>query len=316
MIGTVAIIGAGTAGLVAAECLRNANFEVSVFEKSRGVGGRMATRRRDGFSFDHGAQFVDAKTPEFKHALEAWNVAGVVEPWFKNCFVGIPGMSGIANALSKDQNILFGCRVTQLHRYENGWGLKGESETDAPTLDRKFDAVIVAIPSPQTVELLQTADVNLPELEQTRYEPCLAMMAAFAEPIAGIPDRLSPNDPVIAWLARNSSKPSRPQAQETFVVHATADWSRRHLDKDHDDIAQMLLERFHKLSGVQPEPTLLMGHRWKYALVSNPMGKPYIWKSAIGLGACGDWCLGPRIEDAFLSGREMAEQIISTGKFP
>jgi predicted NAD/FAD-dependent oxidoreductase len=140
------------------------------------------------------------------------------------------------------------------------------------------------------------------------------MMASFKKAIPSIPDRLSPKDPAIAWVARNSSKPGRETAEEAFVVHATPEWSRRHLNNTREQIGDLLLEAFYRLAGERQKPTVLMGHRWLYARVEKALGNPCVWRPEICLGACGDWCLGPRVESAFESGVAMADQLVNTGK--
>jgi renalase len=47
-------------------------------------------------------------------------------------------------------------------------------------------------------------------------------------------------------------------------------------------------------------------HRWRYAQTTKPLGRSHIWDAKKGIGVCGDWCLGHRIEDGFVSGLEMA----------
>ena len=314
MNNAIAIIGAGVAGLAAAECLRRKGASVTIFEKSQGVGGRMATRRRDGHSFDHGAQYLTARTPGFMDELRRWQETGSADVWFDNKFVGVPSMTALAQELALKSEVVFGQQISRLHRNESGWSLEAEDESETRYGKAKYGAVVLAIPAPQALALSQSAGIDLPELERPVYAPCLAMMASFESATIGVPDRLSPDDPVVMWLARNSSKPGRASAPETFVVHATPEWSRRYLNHTPEEIGDLLLEAFYRLTGERQKPTILMGHRWRYALVEDALRQPCVWRDDVRLGACGDWCLGPRVESAFESGVAMAGQLINAGK--
>ncbi|MFA9476337.1 MAG: NAD(P)/FAD-dependent oxidoreductase [Filomicrobium sp.] len=314
MNNAIAIIGAGVAGLAAAECLRSKGVKVTIFEKSQGVGGRMATRRRDSLSFDHGAQYLTARTPSFIDEVRRWQEEGFADIWFDDKLVGVPGMTALAQDLARKSEVVFGQQISQLHHDETGWSLETEDDSDARYGKAKYGAVVLAIPAPQALALAKTAGIDLPELERPVYAPCLAMMLAFEQAVPSIPDRLLPDDPVIAWVGRNSSKPGRMTAPETFVVHATPEWSRRHLNHTREESGDLLLEAFYELTGERQKPTALMGHRWRYALVEEALGQSCVWRDDVRLGACGDWCLGPRVESAFESGVAMAEQIINAGK--
>ncbi len=118
---------------------------------------------------------------------------------------------------------------------------------------------------------------------------------------------LTSDDPAIAWIAKNSAKPTRTSKPETFVVHATPQWSADHLEWDADIIAKMLLSQFSELTQIKASPFIILAHRWRYALVTEPIGRPFLWDEKIGLGACGDWAMGSRIEDAFTIGNMLAQ---------
>jgi predicted NAD/FAD-dependent oxidoreductase len=108
-------------------------------------------------------------------------------------------------------------------------------------------------------------------------------------------------------MARESSKPGRPAQREALVVQADADWSRRHLELPAVDIVRLLLTE----TGLTAEPVLKMAHRWRYALVEQAVQSPFLWDQQSRIGACGDWCQGPGLEAAFLSGEAMAEHLLA-----
>ena len=218
MTGRVAIIGAGMAGLAAARRLRAAGVECVVFDKSRGLGGRMATRRDGDLRFDHGAQYFTARGKRFKALVEEWRAAGAAAEWFEGAFVGVPGMSGPARAMAEGLEVAGGVQASGLRRDADGWRvLDAEGARDGA-----FAAVLLAVPAPQAVPLAASAGVAFPALEAVRYAPCWALMLTFDGPSGLTEDHRRFESGAISWIARNGSKPGRDPAPETLVGHAVA----------------------------------------------------------------------------------------------
>ena len=303
----VAIIGAGMAGLAAARLLREAGASCTIFDKSRGLGGRMATRRTGEFSFDHGAQYFTARGPRFRALVDDWSAAGHAAPWYGEAIVGAPGMTAPARAMAAGLETVMGFEVKSLSRDGQGWSVHAGEETY-----EGFAAVIVATPAPQTAPLLESGGLSFPELASVRYAPCLALMLAFEGATAFQCESLRREDGPIAWIARNSTKPGRPAGQETFVVHASPEWSRTHLDETPEAILEKLAPFALDLIGAPSAPVFATAHRWRFALVEQALGVACLWDAKAGLGACGDYCLGPRVEAAFDSGEAMARAVLDT----
>ncbi len=306
----IAVVGAGMAGLTAAHALHGRGFAVTVFDKSRGLGGRMATRRIEGLAFDHGAQFFTARDPDFDREVRAWGEHGIVGPWQPEGYsttaapwwVGTPRMTALARHLGAGLEVRGEATVSRVERQADGWHV-----TDGTAAHGPFDAVVVAAPAPQAVPLL-AASPRLAALAATAsMQPCWAALVAFAARLDA-PDVLRPEVGPIAWAARNASKPGRDGA-EAWVLHANPGWSEATLERAPADVLPDLLDAFAAaLRHPLPTPTFAAAHRWRYALAAAPLGEPCLFDPA-GLAACGDWCLGGRVEAAFLSGRAAAERI-------
>ncbi len=177
-----------------------------------------------------------------------------------------------------------------------------------------FDAVALAIPAPQAAPLLAGAGLDFPGASQALYAPCWALMLAF-DARSDAPVRMKTDDPVIAWIARDSDKPERerdhrPQG-ENWVVHGAPGWSRDNLERTPEEAAALLLARFRTLTGISGEPVHMTAHRWRFALVERAAGLDDLWDGAARVGACGDWRIGPRVESAFDSGEALARAMIA-----
>ena len=317
-IRTIAVIGAGIAGLAAARRLHNAGLRVLVFEKSRGVGGRMATRREGDLRFDHGAQYFTARGPLFSAEVEAWTKAGILGHWpaslptgtGEGSFVGVPDMTAPARALADGLLIVVDRRIDGLARAEGGWRLRDATGIVSTAGIDHFDAVILAVPAPQAIALAASGGIEVPELERATYAPCWSLMLTLAHVVPNLPDAYAPEDSAIAWIARNATKPGRPALPETLVLHATPDWSCVHLEETPAAVASLLAERLTQCLHRDPRVLTATAHRWRFAQVERAAGVPFAWMDELRIGACGDWCLGARVEAAFDSGVALAMHVL------
>ncbi len=310
MSGPIAIIGAGMAGLSAATLLKSSGFETVLFEKSQGLGGRMATRRVGDLQFDHGAQYFTARSPAFKAIAGQWQAEGYVREWFEGAYVGTPGMTSPARAMAKGLQIITGCQVSGLSSSATGWSVLDAGGIIATKGNGQFRSVILAMPAPQVKALAATAGAQFAGCDQAVYAPCWALMLAYEQACGLKLDRMKPNDDMLAWIARNDSKPGHPASSATIVIHASPDWSRQHLEQPAEWVADTLLARAHKIAGLNAQPSYMAAHRWRYALVEKAAQTPFTWDDTTSLGACGDWCLGARVEAAFTSGTALASHIV------
>ncbi|MGP9819831.1 NAD(P)/FAD-dependent oxidoreductase [Salinarimonas sp. NSM] len=308
----IAVIGAGLAGGIVARDLAAAGRRVHIVEKSRGAGGRMATRRTpEGLSFDHGAQFFRAHGPDFGAEIAAWAARGLAAPWGADGrFVGAPAMNVPVKALVAGLPLAVGSAVGAITGAPGRWEL---TLADGGRLG-PVAAVLVTAPAPQAATLLAPVAPALAEAAGgVRYAPCLALMLAYPpDALADAPvPAQRPDHGAIAWMAEEASKPGRATgAPRRIVVHATPAWSRAHLEETPEAIAQALLAEAAPLLAASAAPLHAVAHRWRYALVEEPVGRACLWDAESGLGAAGDWCLGGRVEAAYDSGRALARAVL------
>lgn len=311
---SVAVVGAGLAGLTCAQRLHAAGARVTIFDKARGPGGRLSTRRhaQPDAQFDHGAQFFRAHNPAFAAAVDAWHAAGVVAEWHGRVeglggdgtlWVGTPRMSALTRHLAQELDARWQTRIARIERAPGGWHLTAD---DGAELGH-WQQVIVATPAPQAVPLLADAPALASFAASARLDPCWALMLGFDAPLAVDFDARALSDGPLSWIARNTSKPDRGPA-ECWVVHASPAWSTAHLELERDAIIPLLRAAF-AAHAPHPEPVVQMAHRWRYARVATPGGAPCRYDRARGIGVCGDWCIGPRVEAAWLSGAAMATML-------
>ena len=343
-----AVVGAGMAGVACARTLVQAGHRVTLIEKSRGLGGRMSTRRTEFGGFDHGTQYFTVRDKRFAKAL--LTAQTVVRPWSANTvrvlddkgrvlasappptephFVAKPGMNALVNHWAEPlvqpelhghlaASTLTGTRVTHIERdalHPEQWQLRAEDTDGGLHVHGGFDRIVLAMPHLQTHDLL-LASGHSPELrhelDAVKVAPCWTLMVAYPNAMQpGLP-HLGPQWNAarsvhhrISWLARESSKPGRDPI-ERWTVQASPAWSVKHLEDDAERVKAKLLKGFAEITGIRATPTHAEVHRWRFAQTQQPLGRPFIYDKALGIGLCGDWCLGHRVEDAFVSGLELA----------
>lgn len=278
-----------------------------LFDKGRGAGGRMATRRVDTSQgaavFDHGAQYFTARDPAFQSQTMAWEQAGVVAAWpaaGADAWVGTPGMNGPAKHLAQGLDITWSAKIDRVERVASQWHLHGDGAGAEP-----FDTLLLAVPSENAGPLVQPWNPQMAEL--TPAAPCWTVMCAFAARVPHDGDILRPGHGPVGWAARNSAKPGR-SGPEAWVIQASPAWSSVHLEEDAASVIPALLAAFGDLTGDLPTSLSVTAHRWRYARSGNAEAGMR-WDPALRLGICGDWLLGPRVECAWLSGTQLAEAV-------
>jgi predicted NAD/FAD-dependent oxidoreductase len=303
----IAIVGAGLSGLSCAAQLSRSGREVRLFDKARGPGGRMSTRRVETalgtVSFDHGAQYFTARGDSFRARVEAWIGAGLAAPWPSagpEAWVGVPGMNAPVKAMAEAQSVAWNTLVEAIEPAGDAWRLRTPEGLSDP-----FDGVVLALPAEQAAALLRDPDPGMAaRAAASSTAPCWTVMAAFESRLDLEIDTLR-DEGRLGWAARNSSKPGR-QGPEAWVLQADPDWSREHLEAPAETVIEALLGDLARRMGAPlPDRVLVQAHRWRYARSS--VGEDLaLWSADRRLGCCGDWLSGPRIECAWDSGEALA----------
>jgi predicted NAD/FAD-dependent oxidoreductase len=297
----IVVIGAGMAGLAAADALRRGGLDPLVLEKSRGIAGRLATRRtRDGLDFDHGSPAVNAMADPFASFLADAVKQGHAAPWRRE-IVGTPGMSSLPIALAQGLEIRFETEVATVEPDGAGLIVRLTDGAEIPA-----SRVIVTAPAPQTARLCAAFPRIVAAAGAARMTPCWSLMAAFATPLPG-PD-LRPGSGVIAGTHRISAKPDRRALPDRWVAEATPEWSAGALEEQREDIAPVLLSAFRALVGTDQEPIHAAAHRWRYARTAEAVGRTHVVSGPVI--AAGDWLLGPDAAHAFESGLSAASAML------
>lgn len=315
----VLVIGAGMAGLIAATELQRSGRRVLVLDKGRGVGGRMASRRIEGATFDHGAQFITTRDPRFAAVLEQGRRDGTVEEWCRGFAGGMdghtrwrgkPAMSALPKHLALELNLHLEVSVVALRRAGDRWRVE---TTQGSTFSA--GAVVLTPPVPQSLAMLDAGGIVLtPEMRKRlaaiEYERCLAVMAVLDGPSRiPPPGGLTPADGPIAWISDNQLKGI--SAEPSVTIHATHTFSLEHWDQDRQDSGRTLLDAAASWLGTGNKTFQIHGWRYSKPMRVDEEACVLVCQSP-PLVFAGDAFAGPRVEGAALSGWAAAAAILKT----
>jgi predicted NAD/FAD-dependent oxidoreductase len=320
---TIAIVGAGIAGLTTAKTLSARDMNVRLFDKGRTPGGRVSTRCEAAYQFDHGAQYFTVRDECFRKTVNGWVDEGTVHSWDPRVillehgnalaiphtverFVGVPGMSQVPQALASGLEIYSGTEVGEVGRVGERWEIRSKDGRELGD----FDTLLMTVPRDQALALLGGLPGPTGIAPGPRLHPCWTAMAVFEEATEIDWDAAYVHQSPLFWAARNNSKPGRPDG-EAWVVHGTSEWSEAHLGEEPEVVCEVLLQAFFDSAGIPARSARFSkAHRWRFALVENALDVASFWDADQRLGVGGDWCLEGSIEGAYLSGLNLAERVL------
>lgn len=330
---SIAIVGAGFGGLTAAHLLTDHGARVTILDKGSFPGGRLATRRqRDSpITFDHGAQYFTVTHPTFASLRDHLLSRGVITQWDATLviidapgvltpssshiprYVGTPHMNAIATHLASDLDVRLRTPITRIIAHHNTFELVASDDQALGP----FDALILNLPPAQASPLLDA--INTPTLSalcaRSRMLPCWALMLELPSSLATFDGAfINVPDSPLSWIAKNSGKPGRHHAPESWVLHATHAWSAAHLEDSPEVVAQLLHDALCELLPhiSIPLASRAQAHRWRFAIPQehDTTSSPTHIDPHLPLALCGDWLGGGRVEGAYLTGINAAKLIV------
>ena len=314
------ILGAGLSGLAAARDLTAAGRDVTLIDKGRGIGGRLATRRMGDAVLDHGAQFFTTRGERFVELTAQAMEAGVVAEWCRGFgtpdgyprYRGADGMTSLAKWLGRDLDVRLGVEAHHLAAADGAVQFVGE---DGEILAEGDDAIVTA-PIPQMLALFDRGEIKLGHkiasaLKSTDYFATLALLAVVdGETNIADPGGMQLDDGPFTFIADNQRKGISPTQALTF--HAEHDYSKRRFDDADDDVHAELLAMAAPWIG---DATIVESQlkKWRYAGPVTPIPERTLVAEVTGtrIALAGDAFGGPKVEGAFNSGVAAAAALLA-----
>ncbi|MBD1388488.1 FAD-dependent oxidoreductase [Neiella sp. HB171785] len=334
----VAVIGAGIAGLCAARELQGLGYDVDVFEKSRGRGGRLASKRLSWATVDTGAQYFTARAPRFRQQVKQWLDCGAAQRWTftphkmiggqlqlspddTERFVGTPNMNSIAHHLAANLKLQLNVTVTAIERRHQNWYLTDHSGAEWGA----YQWLVVAIPATQARQLVSE---RMPQAaaQQDALLPCWAVVLATKGSVCPTIQGVFGDD-TVSWLSRLSAKPERIKpagCDDVWLLHFSPQYSAQHTQSHCTPASET--QRYHQPQQIIADAKAWLSktlaheldtvheyhHFWRYAhFKPSQQQQAPLFDSKQRLAVIGDWCHGGRIEGAYWSAIHAVEQMVS-----
>jgi renalase len=330
----IAVIGAGIAGLTCAQKLQQAGKSVILIDKSRGLGGRLATRRLAGTHADHGVCYLQAKGDRFGQWMDELVSVGILRVWttgihrlaadgslqlpskLANCYAAPLGANSIAKYLGRDLEIIGDKLITSIEPINNGWQLSSKD----PEFSLTAAQVVMATPPAQALAITKEAidPACIQQLSNVQFSRSITAIAVYPTTDQTAAAAITwqgiqcIDHPTLAWIGLDSSKQLNP-TQPVLVIQSSAAFAEQHFDApDLAIVGQKLIDAIVPLIPTLTTPELVQVHRWGYAFAQNPLSDLFLTaQTAAPLYFGGDWCGGNRVESAYLSGMAIADRILN-----
>ena len=326
MVSDVLIVGAGISGLVAANAIQNAGYSVTVVDKGRSTGGRLATRRIQNGKADHGAQFFTVRSDLFQQQVDTWldkNLVGIwghgwsdgsameTKPDGHPRYMTYGGMNQLAQDLAKPlTDVHLNCKISEIAYSDNLWQLTNDS-------GEVFEATILLMtpPVPQSRALLQSivlSDTDWRTLERITYGACLCgLFVVDGDVQLPEPGALQNFDKTIYWIADNTAKGISPN-ERIITLHASPEWSAKNYDAPESENLAFFREELekHMLDNATIKEAQLK--KWRYSIPQTMHDEDIYVSATVPVLFAGDAFGGrARVEGAYLSGYAAGQHIIN-----
>ncbi|MEP6979698.1 MAG: FAD-dependent oxidoreductase [Nakamurella sp.] len=310
----VVVVGAGISGVACARVLQDAGVSVTILDRGRVVGGRMASKRYDGRPVDIGASYFTVSDPHFEAVVTDWERRGLARPWTdtfqarsqsgRESKTGAMRWAAPAGLRTLVTDLAAPLTVRGQHHVESVDRIDGVLPVD----DLTADYVVLAMPDPQARRMLSPALDDVAHALDDPFQPVLALTTRWPQRSWASFDGAFVNDhPTVNWIADDGSR--RGDDAPVLVAHSTAEFAQPYL-ADPAEAEMEMTGALREILDLAAEPELAQVHRWTFAKPAGSRTAPFLL-SGSGVGVCGDaWSEKPRVESAWLSGTMLGRQLV------
>ena len=316
------VIGSGISGATIANLL-NKKFQVNLYDKGRGPGGRASFKRIKGqIGFDHGTQYFSPKTIEFKKFVNRLIKIKILKKWSGNHIflnskkkenkkhikiIGKKGNNDICKFLLKKVKCFYQSEVKKIYYKNKLWFLLF---TDGKI--RTYKGVILTCPFPQLKKLSEKFINNRFIKRKLKMDANITVMIAIKKNKKS-PSSFLFDDPVLGWAGNENTKKRFESKYDLWTLQSTFKWANKNIDKNKKNLkknSKILIDKFFKLTKIKKTKVIYsINHGWKYSSNSRPLKVKSYWNAKLNLGVCADWFVGPRVEAGWISASDLYEKI-------
>ena len=316
------VIGSGISGATIANLL-NKKFQVNLYDKGRGPGGRASFKRVKGqIGFDHGTQYFSPKTIEFKKFTKRLIKIKILKKWSGNHIflnskkkenkkhikiIGKKGNNDICKFLLKKVKCFYQSEVKKIYYKNKLWFLLF---TDGKI--RTYKGVILTCPFPQLKKLSEKFINNTFIKRKLKMDANITVMIAIKKNKKS-PSSFLFDDPVLGWAGNENTKKRFKSKYDLWTLQSTFKWANKNINKNKKNLkknSKILIDKFFKLTKIKKTKVIYsINHGWKYSSNSKPLKIRSYWDPQKKIGVCGDWFIGPRLESGWISAHDLFKKI-------
>ena len=316
------VIGSGISGATIANLL-NKKFQVNLYDKGRGPGGRASFKRVKGqIGFDHGTQYFSPKTIEFKKFTNRLIRIKILKKWSGNHIflnskkkenkkhikiIGKKGNNDICKFLLKKVKCFYQSEVKKIYYKNKLWFLLF---TDGKI--RTYKGVILTCPFPQLKKLSEKFINNTFIKRKLKMDANITVMIAIKKNKKS-PSSFLFDDPVLGWAGNENTKKRFKSKYDLWTLQSTFKWANKNIDKNKKNLkknSKILIDKFFKLTKIKKTKVIYsINHGWKYSSNSKPLKIRSYWDPQKKIGVCADWFIGPRLESGWMSAHDLFKKI-------
>jgi renalase len=299
----IAIIGAGFSGCNLYNNLKEKYEDITIFEKSRGVGGRLSTKYIEDKFLDHGTSSLIPITDDLKMFCLDLSSNGILKAKYDE-FIPKNGINQICKFLINEEDLVKNCKITKAQFENNKWLLEDENHN----IYKDFDLLFITIPAPQILQMKMEFPSDLKEkLSKIKYDSTFSLILYTNKQLKLNENRLYENPDIKSII--NNSKKYRYEDFSSYIIHSTKEFANCINEKSKEEICEIFLDNFDDEIKELIEEFTIIPHLWKYAFASNSLDMPYFLNEEKNLGICGDYFSHSNMESALLSSELLANNI-------
>lgn len=303
----IAIVGAGLSGATLYNLLQRDGHSVTLFEKSRGVGGRCSTRYIERWKLDHGTPYFRAEDRAFVAFCDKQVSQGILRREGEN-YYPTNGINQLCASLIDEQNLYKNSTIISCDFHNKLWSLNDAKGR----LYKDFDRLIITIPAPQLLGLdIDIESSTRAKLTTIEYDSIATLLLSSQRPIPKeVKSALMAlsSQSLFKKIVDNSAK-YHYEGFDSYILHLNSSFTKSYNFTDRESLKDMMLKKIQELSDIKLDELFeISSHFWKYALVSHALLDSYLYDVDSSLGLCGDYFWGEHLQSAYLSAMRLYDE--------